>query len=257
MNQQELVLTKALVVLGCLLLLFIAEQLLPASPRPEGRKSGFPRWGRNLSLWGLNSLLSPAIVLPITVFGVSHGLGWRPDWLTGWSGLIADILLLDFWIYWWHRANHKVPLLWRFHRIHHLDQWLDTTSAVRFHFGEVLLSALVRAVVILCFGIPLMSVIAFETLVLLMAGFQHSNLRLSVRLESALSKVLITPSIHWVHHHVLRQDTDSNYGTILSYWDRLFGSQSANKRTNNMEIGLDDAEDARFFQLLLAPFKQR
>ena len=152
--------------------------------------------------------------------------------------------------------NHRLPLLWRFHQVHHLDQWLDVTSAVRFHFGEVILSALVRGFVIVSLGMPLSSVIVFETLVLLGAGFHHSNLRLPIKFERALSKVIITPSIHWVHHHVIQQDTDSNYGALFSFWDRLFGSKSKSVRTADMNIGLDQRNDKELLQLLLEPFRR-
>jgi sterol desaturase/sphingolipid hydroxylase (fatty acid hydroxylase superfamily) len=139
------------------------------------------RVARNGGLFGLNLLLSPLIVLPVTVWATSFSLGLRPAWWTGGLGLTLDILLLDLWIYWWHRANHEIPLLWRFHQVHHLDETLDVTSAVRFHAGEVVLSALVRALVIVAFDIPLASVILFEGLVLACAIFHHSDARLPQR----------------------------------------------------------------------------
>src|SRR6185503_17911280 len=118
-------------------------------------------------------------------------------WWSGAAGLAADLLLLDLLIYWWHRANHVVPLLWRFHAVHHYDRFLDTTSAVRFHAGEVLLSAAARAVIIVLLAFPLRSVLAFEALVLLAALFPHANLRLPEPLERTLSRLVVTPSIHW------------------------------------------------------------
>lgn len=123
-------------------------------------------------------------------------------------------MLLDGWIYWWHRANHEVRFLWRFHQVHHLDSFLDTTSALRFHAGEVLLSALVRGGVIFVVAVPFAHVVAFETLVVLAAIFHHSNVSLPDRLEQVLCLVIVTPSIHWVHHHASRADTDSNYSTV-------------------------------------------
>ena len=174
----------------------------------------------------------------------------------GWA-IVADIILLDLWIYAWHQVNHRIPLLWRFHEIHHLDEFLDATSAVRFHAGEVLISAFVRAPVIIVLDMPLASVLAFETLVLMAAVFQHSNLRLPIRLERALALVIITPSIHWVHHHAVRQDTDSNYGTILSLWDRLFGTLSPTPRTPELTIGVERLHDNAFWTLMLRPFRPR
>lgn len=263
----ELLIYKSIIVALLLLGLFVAEHYAPAVAVPDSIKAS-RRVLKNLSLWLGNSFMSPLIVLPITLYAVSWDGGWsgewnwvwdgswRSSWLDGWGGLLLDILLLDFWIYWWHRVNHRLPLLWRFHQVHHLDQWLDVTSAVRFHFGEVILSALVRGLVIVSLGMPLSSVIVFETLVLLGAGFHHSNLRLPIKFERALSKVIITPSVHWVHHHVTQQDTDSNYGALFSFWDRLFGSKSESVRTANMNIGLDQRNDKELLQLLLEPFRR-
>ena len=109
------------------------------------------------------------------------------------------------WIYWWHRANHELPFLWRFHAVHHYDELLDTSSAVRFHFGEVALSALARAGVIVLLDLPLASVVLFEGLVLMAAIFHHSDARLPPAIERPLSRVIVTPSIHWVHHHARRR----------------------------------------------------
>lgn len=125
---------------------------------------------------------------------------------------------------------------------------------MRFHFGEVALSACVRAVVIIVFDIPLASVVLFEALVLISAIFHHSDARLPPKLEAALSKVIITPSIHWVHHHALRRDTDSNYGTIFSFWDPLFRSRSATRRWPAMPIGVEGRHDHPLLRLLIEPF---
>ena len=171
--------------------------------------------------------------------------------------VIVDIIILDFLIYWWHRCNHVVPFLWRFHQVHHLDEFLDVTSAVRVHFGEVLLSACFRAVVILALDMPLASVLAFEAAVLLAAAFQHSNLSLHKGREEEIASILITPSIHWVHHHAVRSDTDSNYGTIFSFWDGMFGSRSPTPRSLEMKIGVEARSDIGLLGLLLRPFQRQ
>ena len=238
-------------------LLFAGERALSAA-RPGGAwRWDWTRLGRNGGFWLLNVAASLLIVLPATAWAVAHGLDWRPAWWRGWPGLLLDLVLLDFLIYWWHRANHEVPLLWRFHEVHHLDRFLDTTTAVRFHFGEVLLSAGFRAGVILLLAIPLASVLVFETLLLIATMFHHSNLRLPPRFERTLARVVITPSIHWVHHHALRRDTDSNYGTILSLWDPLFGSRNRTPRRPEMEIGVEGAPELPFAGLVLRPFALR
>ncbi len=238
-----------------LAIFFIAERLRPAAPFPPGE--GAARLLRNAALAVLNLILSPLIVLPLTAFAAGHGLAWRPAWWSGIPGLLLDLLLLDFLIYWWHRWNHEWPFLWRFHGVHHLDRFLDSTSALRFHFGEVLLSALARAGVILLIGFPLSSILAFETLVLFATIFHHSDLLLPKGFEAALARLLITPSIHWVHHHRRKADTDSNYGTVFSFWDRLFGSANATARQMTMEIGVEGEEEGSLPDLILRPVRAR
>ena len=251
---------KAVAVGVWVLLFFVAERLRPAARPVLGSGPGAPRpgwWrvGRNLGLWLINAALSPLIVLPLTLWASSHAIPWRPDWWQGLPGLALDILLLDLLIYWWHRFNHELPFLWRFHEVHHLDRFLDTTTALRFHFGEVLLSALARAGVILLLGFPFTSVVVFEVLVLVCAIFHHSNLRLPAGLEGVLSRLIITPSIHWVHHHARRRDTDSNYGTIFSFWDRLFRSRSPMARDLAMPIGVEKREEEPILALLVHPLQ--
>lgn len=244
---------KIFAVLGWLALLLVLERMFPLARIIGGVK----RVAKNLSLAGFNALLSPLIVVPVSAFAASHALGWRPEWWSGWTGLALDLLLLDCWIYWWHRANHEWPLLWRFHEVHHLDEFLDASSALRFHFGEVVLSSVVRAGVILLAGVPLTSVVVFETLLAFNAIFHHSDIRLPRRLETALSWLIVTPSIHWVHHHAIRRDTDSNYSALLSVWDRLFGSRSRTVRSPDMPIGTEGLKDRGLTGLLARPFEER
>lgn len=264
MNDMEnavdtLIAGKSFLVAALFVLLFAGERFAPAA-RTGGTERPMVdrhRLGRNIALWIANVGLSLSVVVPVSAWAVAHSLGFRPAWWSGNGGLLADLLLLDFLIYWWHRANHVVPFLWRFHEVHHLDRFLDTTTSVRFHFGEVALSALARAGVIVLFGIPIASVLAFEALVLAAALFHHSNLRLPPAFEGALARAVITPSIHWVHHHRRQADTDSNYGTVLSIWDPLFGTRSATVRTPDMEIGVQSHEEETLPRLLLRPFVGR
>jgi len=246
---------KAAGVVVWLGIFFIAERLLPQAPPPD--EPGHDRLGRNGGLWLINVVLSPLVVLPLTAWAAGHGLVARPAWWSGWWAVGLDLVVLDGLIYWWHRANHELPPLWRFHGVHHLDRFLDSTSALRFHFGEVLLSAAVRAAVIVLLGLPLASILVFESALLAATIFHHSNLRLPHAFERRLALILVTPSIHWVHHHRHRADTDSNYSTIFSLWDRLFGSRSATIRTPAMPIGIEDEDDLPLAQLLLRPFRRR
>ena len=242
--------SKGGLVLLALLAFLVLERLFPMARIIGGAR----RVLRNLTLAVVNAGLSWAVAVPVSALAAGWAPDWRPLWWSGWPGLVIDLLLLDFWIYWWHRANHVLPFLWRFHEVHHLDETLDASSALRFHFGEVLISSLVRALVIFLLGLPLAHVVIFETLLAVATMFHHSNLRLPSWFERPLSLVLVTPSIHWVHHHARRADTDSNYSTVLSVWDRMFGSRSATARTPDMAIGVEGRRDRDIAGLLRKPF---
>ena len=242
---------KILIVAGWFAALALTERLRPAAPRPP--QSDGPRLTRNLGLWTGNTLINPLIIVPISVAAASLDLVTRPHF-GFWPGLAFDLLLLDLWVYWWHRANHEWPLLWRFHRVHHLDQFLDATSAVRFHPGEVLISALARAPIVILADIPLTSIALFDTLLLLGTLFHHSNVRLPARFEAGLRWLIVTPSHHWVHHHVAHRDTNSNYATLLTVWDRLFASWSTTERSPDMRIGTGDLRDVPLPALAARPF---
>lgn len=251
----QLLVIKTVSIGAVFIALFAAERIWRAGPPPAGNA----RLWRNGGLWLLVLLAAPLIVAPITAFGANHLLWVRPE-LTGGARLAAlaiDIALLDLWTYWLHRLYHEVPFLWRFHEVHHRDEWLDTTSAVRFHLGEVVISATLRILPITLLAVPLWTVIIFETLLLTSALFHHSNVRLPEKVESALSRVIVTPSIHWVHHHAKRVDTDSNYAGIFSMWDRLFASRSKTERALDMKIGVEGVTDASFARLLVSPFSGR
>ncbi len=234
------------------LILFVLERIYAAQPtRPDLR-----RLLRNGVLWLLLLALSPLIVLPLTALTAEHPLWRRPEGWPVWLSTAIDIVLLDLWSYWLHRAYHEVPLMRRFHRVHHLDEHLDTTSAVRFHPGEVALSALLRTIPIAVLAMPFAHVVLFETVLLAASFFHHSNVRLPARVERALSRIIVTPSIHWVHHHAIPRDTNSNYAAIFSLWDVLFRTQSRTERTLGMKIGIEGVEDKTAIGLLLAPFQR-
>lgn len=259
---EQLLAWKAVIIGLWLALFFILERLAPASPwapaDPQQQFSQLRHLAQNTILWLLNLLISPLILLSITAWAVNLS-PWSPfDSIFGAVGeyrILIDLLILDLWIYGWHRLNHRLPWLWRYHQVHHLDQQLDATSALRFHPGEVVLSALFRLPVIFLFAMPFSSILVFEILVAAAAIFHHSNVRLPVGAEKALSSLVITPSIHWVHHHATRADTDSNYGTLLSCWDRVFRSRSATIRSGTMVLGVQGFQENQVVKLILLPFR--
>jgi sterol desaturase/sphingolipid hydroxylase (fatty acid hydroxylase superfamily) len=246
--------SKPGLIVAVLISLFVAERLWPVA----ASKIGSLRLIKNFALAILNIIASPLIVVPLTAMVAAYAPQWRAeawsDLANGWPALIIDLIVLDLWIYLWHRINHVAPVLWRFHQVHHFDQTLDTSSGLRFHVGEVLLSSLVRALAIFALNIPLQTVIIFETLTAVAALFHHSNLALPAPFERVLSKLIVTPSIHWIHHHAIRSDTDSNYSTVLSIWDVIFRTRSKTRRTPELPIGVEHTPDRDLLKLLLTPF---
>lgn len=152
---------------------------------------------------------------------------------------LAALLLLDAWTYWWHRANHEIPFLWRFHRAHHSDSRMDVTTANRFHAGEIILSSSLRLLWIPLLGIRFGDLVIYETLLQIAVQWQHANIGLSIRTEHWLRTVLVTPGMHKVHHSRKQPETDSNYASFLSVWDRLFRSFRQHPKPDSIRYGLD------------------
>jgi len=231
-------------------LLFLAERLRPAGPWQEGT----PRLGRNVGLWIAVAVISVAIAAPVSAWAATQSWPWRPTWWSGVPGLLLDLAILDLWAYLWHRCNHRFQVLWRFHQVHHRDHMLDVTTSGRNHPGEVVIAAIARLPLIALMAVPLSSVAMYEALVIGAAAFHHTNLVIPKRLERVLSWFIVTPSIHWLHHHAIRADTDSNYASLFSVWDRLFGSRSRNRRTPGMPLGVEGIPERGLWRLLVMPF---
>ena len=174
----------------------------------------------------------------------------------GWIDLAAGLILLDLWMYLWHVINHKMPLLWRFHRMHHSDNRLDASSAVRFHLGEVLLSFVLRLGIIAILGLSIRHVVLYELVLIPVILVHHANIALPRPLEAVARWLVVTPDVHHVHHSRVRAETDSNYGSVLPWWDRLFRAfrmQVPEKLRYGLD-GWDDGWRQAFRGLLLTPF---
>ncbi len=233
--------TLVLAVWG--MMLFLAERLWPASPRAPAKG----RLARNLTLGGLVLVAYPLVQWTTQTILADVQPLLKLD------SLFIALLVLDLWTFTLHRAYHRVPLMWRLHAPHHFDATLDVSSAVRFHIGEILWSSILRLIPLFALGIPLEVNALFGVILTASALFHHSNLRLPPMLERPLSWLIVTPSIHWVHHHAVRHDTDANYASILSIWDRLFGSRSETERWPEMPIGVEGAGEKQISRLLLWP----
>ncbi|MBA3682643.1 MAG: sterol desaturase family protein [Bacteroidetes bacterium] len=137
---------------------------------------------------------------------------------------IFGFLLLDCWMYWWHRMNHKLPFLWFFHKFHHKDTRLNSTSALRFHIGELLLSNFVRIFIFSFLGINAILLLIYSTVLFIVIVLHHANVKISTNVDLFIRKIIVSPRMHRIHHSVIRSETDSNYGSVFPFWDKLFYS---------------------------------
>lgn len=167
-------------------------------------------------------------------------------------------LLMDLTFYWWHRANHRVPLLWRFHNIHHLDPDLDVSTAFRFHFGELAFSSAFRVAQIGLLAPSPWAYAAYELVFQANTLFHHSNVRLPIRVERLLNRLLVTPRMHGIHHSQVPGETNSNYSSVFSFWDRLHCTLRLNIPQGEIDIGIPGyagERDNHLGNALLAPFR--
>jgi sterol desaturase/sphingolipid hydroxylase (fatty acid hydroxylase superfamily) len=238
------------------------EVLAPRRRQAIGR---WRRWPSNFGIIVLDSvlvrLIFPAAAVGVALFAQAHGWGlfhaWRmPEWLV----LAASVLLLDLAIYLQHVMLHAVPLLWRLHRMHHTDLEFDLTTGVRFHPLEILLSLVIKLGVIVALGAPAIAVLMFEVVLNVTSMFNHGNVRLPRRLDRVLRWLTVTPDMHRVHHSWYPDETNSNFGFNLSWWDRAFGTYRAQPRDGHtgMTIGIHqfrEPRDLRLDRMLWQPMR--
>ncbi len=175
-------------------------------------------------------------------------------------GFIVSFLLMDLTFYWWHLANHRIGFLWRFHNVHHVDPDLDVSTGFRFHFGEVGMSAAFRVVQVLLIGISMPAFAVYELVFQANTLFHHSNLRLPIRLERLLNKVLVTPRMHGIHHSQVQRETNSNYGVVFPWWDRVHRTLGLNIPQAEITIGIPGyslPDDNQLRNALLMPFRKQ
>lgn len=200
--------------------------------------------------------------LPIMVWIAYKNQGWQfgLNYIYSvpiWAKSIIAFLILDFGNYAWHILNHKIPFLWRFHLVHHTDLNMDITTAFRFHFGELIGSVFFRGAVTLLSGASPMLVLVYEIIFEAATQFHHSNWKLPFAFERMLNKVFVTPRMHGIHHSVVKQETDSNYSVIFSFWDRSFRTASLNNLYNEVIVGVpsyNKSEELTIGFLLKLPF---
>lgn len=244
-----------------LALLWLLESFAPLVPARRRRLS---HDAANLALAGINALLLGSLagaLLAVTAWAQASQFGLVNVLdLPGWWRTFAAIALFDLWQYAWHRLNHRVPLLWRFHAVHHADAELDASSGVRFHTGEMLLSFAARLAVLPLLGMSMAELALYEMLALPVVLFHHGNVRVPAGVDRALRWLIVTPRMHLVHHSRSRPETDSNFASLLSAWDRLFGTMRMREPATAIAIGLEGYAEHEWRSLpgmLAAPFLQR
>ncbi|MEQ1809545.1 MAG: sterol desaturase family protein, partial [Terricaulis sp.] len=227
--------------------------------------SRLQRWPGNLGLSVINTLalriLFPAAAVGAAIFAESHGWGIfqvinAPDVVA----ILGSVILLDLVIYLQHRLFHAVPLLWRLHRVHHTDLAFDVTTGVRFHPVEILLSMLIKIAAVVTLGAPAIAVLVFEVLLNATTMFNHANIALPRPLDSIVRLIVVTPDMHRVHHSVRREETNSNFGFSVPWWDWAFRTYRAQPADGHdrMIIGVEkfrDPANLHLSRLLLQPVR--
>ena len=263
MTELSQIRTASSVVLLALLLAW--ESLLPFFTYFAGNTGERVRHGlKNLVLGVLNSLLTglgfAALWWTTAQWAQAQGFGllnWLP--FPVWARLASAFLLFDAWMYFWHRLNHRIPFLCRFHRTHHSDPKMDVTTANRFHIGEIALSSVLRVPVIALLGLQLWELALYELAMFTVVQMHHANVALPTWLDRVLRTIIVTPFMHKVHHSRWQPETDSNYSSLFSFWDRLFRTFRLRDDPRSLRFGLeefDEQENHTLIGLLATPIKR-
>jgi sterol desaturase/sphingolipid hydroxylase (fatty acid hydroxylase superfamily) len=243
--------TKPYAIFIALICIFVLEGVFPHYRGRIGRvKHAFPHVLTAI----MNSLLTWAVLSGLTVKAIAwadgRSLGLTQQFaLSDAAGTVFVFLLFDIWMFFWHMANHRIGFLWRFHRAHHSDIEMDTTTALRFHPGELILSTFIRLPVVLLLGMSFAQLVFFELVLNLSTLFHHSNLAVPERWDRVLRTVIVTPNMHRVHHSVVMSETNSNFTSLLSVWDRLYRTFRLREDTRAITIGLPRFREEKWQRL--------
>ncbi len=242
-------------------LLFLCGELLRPYRLPTVSKTS--RLLINLSLAALNAALLHFLFTAATVAAALYvtethtGLLSRSLPLPAWLRLLLLIVMMDFFIYIWHNLNHILPLLWRFHRVHHSDINMDVSTALRFHCGELAAAAVIKLGLVYSLGVDIVSLYLFDSIFFFASQLNHSSIKLPVWLERTLWLLFVPPSMHRIHHSIKIGERNSNYGTILSLWDRIFGTLLRDIDQQGIVIGMGtyrEEAQLKLHHLLWMPF---
>ncbi len=236
-----------------------------AAPRRRQEIPRLLRWSNNIAVVVVDTILV-RLTFPIVAVGMAllaDERGWgllNIFTVPGWLAFVVSLLLLDLAIYLQHVMFHAVPAFWRLHRMHHADLEFDVTTGLRFHPIEILLSMALKLAIVVALGPPAVAVLVFEVLLNGTALFNHSNIRIPLRLDRVLRLIVVTPDMHRVHHSIYPQETNSNFGFNLPWWDRLLGTYRAQPREGHegMIIGIEQFRTPRDLwldQMLIQPLR--
>jgi sterol desaturase/sphingolipid hydroxylase (fatty acid hydroxylase superfamily) len=238
------------------------EWLAPRRDRAFPRRA---RWPSNAGLLLVDVMVlrvvAPGAAIAVALAGEAHGWGLvNAAGLPWWVAVPVAVALLDLAIYFQHVTFHAVPALWRLHRVHHSDLDVDATTGMRFHPIEILISTGIKCAAVAAIGAPAIAVLVFEVVLNATAMFNHANVRLPLALDRVLRWVVVTPDMHRVHHSVVYNESSSNFGFNLPWWDRLFGTYRAQPAAGHehMTLGVDafrTQADLRLDRLLAQPFR--
>jgi sterol desaturase/sphingolipid hydroxylase (fatty acid hydroxylase superfamily) len=253
---------RLIVFLGVLVAMAVWEL---AAPRRRREIPRVIRWTNNLGLVVIDTLVLrlsfPILAVGLAVIAQDRGWGlFNIIEVPGWVAVLVSIVVLDLVIYLQHVMFHAVPALWRLHRMHHADLEFDVTTGLRFHPVEILLSMGIKLAVVMALGPPAVAVLIFEVLLNATAMFNHSNVRLPTFVDRVLRLIVVTPDMHRVHHSILPEETNSNFGFNLPWWDRLLGTYKAQPKAGHkgMSIGIEQFRTPRDLwldRMLVQPIK--
>ena len=209
---------------------------------------------RNILMGIINAFMISAVFIALWLWAAevaedkSLGLLYWIQ-LPAWAHAVFAILMFDFWTYWWHRFNHEIPFFWKFHRVHHSDAKMDVTTANRFHFGEIFFSSSFRIPLILIFGAKIWHLALYEAIMFPIVQFHHANIGIREWTDRFLRLLIVTPAMHKVHHSRMLKETNSNYTSLLSIWDRMFGTFRLRRNPHEIHFGLEEFDEDKYQSL--------
>ena len=215
---------QTLIIFSVFILQYLFEHFFPENKKNNDFRN--EAWNTMIGIANVILLFIPSVLLTELLDLIAKNkVGLLQQFtLPFWALLIVTIFLMDLLMYWWHRFNHTKKFLWRFHRYHHLDKKMNSTTVLRFHIIELLLSTVFRSGCYLLLGFSFLHILIYELLFFIAVVVHHSNIRIAVNFDMSYRKLFSSPLMHRIHHSNIQEETDTNYGSVFSFWDRIFGT---------------------------------